>query len=234
MNNDRFDEALKEAVTYFKKFEYVKGILVSGSYVSKQLNKNSDLDLFILIDDIGHREKGIKVFNDIDVEYFLQPYDKIIDYFNVEETSSKCTTLSLFDKGKIIYDENNEMRELVKIAKKKIKKKLPKLTKMQIDMSKYFLEDYLKDMKYAKKEVKTLIEHKLFEEVISVFFAFERQRIPKEKYLLSSIEQKDFKDLLEKYLKTKKYEELEKLALWLLEYIGGPLPREYVMRIKTK
>ena len=201
---DKFNKALSEALKYFKKKKNILGILVSGSYVNGNLSKNSDIDLFVIMQDIKWREKGIKYFNDVEVEYFLQPYSQILKYFERESNSPRRTTISVFSSGKILFDPQNKVGELVRIAKKLSHKKLPSVPKARTDLIKYFVEDDLKDLSDATVNKNTasdnLIINSLFHDVLENYFLLGRFPQPKSKYLLSEIKDKEFAKRLTTFL----------------------------------
>lgn len=239
---EKFNKAFDEAIKYYKELEFVEGILVSGSYVNGNLSENSDIDLFMLIKEVGWKEKGIKYFNSVEVEYFLQPYSQIIQYFDREEFSLKSTTLNIFKEGKIVYDPTNKLKELVSLAKRKIKSKPTRVDKNRLNMIKYFIEDELKDLDDAllKKDIKLsrLIMNSIFNNIYENYFALERIRIPKQKYVFNSILDLKFKDKLKKYLEANSFENeikmLRLLSNYFIEKYGGNLPKEHKFKLKIE
>ena len=179
----KFDLALSEALTYFKKKENILGILVSGSYVTGQLSKNSDIDLFVVMKDVNWREKGIKMFHGVEVEYFLQPYSQVLNYFESESTILKRTTINMFSSGKILFDPQQKVKELVRIAKRLSVQKLPAIPKSKIDIMKYFIEDNLKDLSDAitnrNVALANMITNSLFQDILENYFLIERLPKPK-------------------------------------------------------
>lgn len=238
---ERFDKALEEAVSYFKAKEGIVGILVSGSYVSNTLSKNSDLDLFIVTEETGWREKGVKYFNGVEVEYFLQPHKQVEKYFAMESEGNKRTTLSLFKKGKILYDPKSKMSTLVAKAKKLADKALPKLPKPRIDSIKYFIQDDLKDLEDVVSEGDTararLIEAKLVSDIIDSYFLLIGQSVPKQKHILKAIPDKKFNTALTQYLKSSSSQSslktMRTLVKTFLDLNGGALEKEHRIRFKT-
>ncbi len=237
----KFDKALLEAVAYFSKKKEVVGILVAGSYVSKTLSKNSDLDLFMVTTETGWREKGVKCFNGVEVEYFLQPIKQVEKYFEFESENSKRTTLSMFSNGKVLYDPNLTMRKLVTKAKKLSDKALPKLQKARIDSIKYFVQDDLKDLEdvVAENDMDRaeLIKAKLLTDLIESYFLLKHMSVPKQKHILKVISDKKFKQVLSIYLGSKSFDDsikaMRSLVRAFLELNGGSLEKEHRIRFKT-
>jgi len=238
---DKFDKALWEALKYFKKKRNILGILVSGSYVYGNLSKNSDIDLFIVMEDLQWREKGIKIFNGVEVEYFLQPYSQILKYFERESENLKRTTISIFSSGKILFDPQNKLKELVRVAKRLSTKKLPSVPKARVDLIKYFVEDDLKDLSDATENkdvaLANLIINSLFYDILDNYFLLERFPKPKSKYLLSAIKDKEFRNKVTIFLNSNSIEtrtnSINKLAECFLKLNGGRLPKEHKFRLKT-
>ena len=238
---NKFDNALSEALDHFKNKKNVLGILVGGSYVNGTLSKNSDIDLFIVTENVKWREKGVKFFNGVEVEYFLQPYNQVLKYFEMESESLKRTTVSLFSSGKILFDPQNKVKELVQFAKKISSKKLPKVPKPKINLIKYFVEDDLKDLSDATEDknlkLANLIINSLFNNIIENYFLLERTPLPKSKHLLKEIKDKKFKNKVSTFLKSNSTEtrtnSINKLSKHFLEKYGGKLPKEHKFRHKT-
>jgi predicted nucleotidyltransferase len=239
---EKFNKAFEEAVAYFKGLEFVEGILVSGSYVNGTLSNTSDIDLFMVIKESNWKEKGIKYFNNIEVEYFLQPYSQVIQYFDREEYSLKATTLNIFNDGKIIYDPNGKIKKLISLAKKKIKTKPSKINNNILNIIKYFIEDELKDLKDSieKKDIKLsrLIMNSIFNNIYENYFALERIRIPKQKYVFENIPDLKFKNKLKKYLESNNFQEeiknLNNLSKYFIDKYGGSLPKEHKFKLKIE
>ncbi len=238
---NKFDKALSKALEYFRKKKNILGILVSGSYVTGNLSKNSDIDLFIVMKDVNWREKGIKLFNGVEVEYFLQPYSQILKYFERETDSTKRTTISIFSSGKILYDSQNKVKELVNIAKKLSKKRLPPLPKAKLDLVKYFVEDNLKDLEDAveKEDVAlaNLIINFLFNDVLENYYVVKRLPKPKLKYLLTDIRDKYFREKIKIFLESNNFasriKSIKELSTYFLKLCGGRLPKEHKFRLKA-
>ena len=238
---NKFDKALSEALKYFKKKKNILGILVGGSYINGNLSKNSDIDIFIVMENIKWREKGIKIFNGVEVEYFLQPYCQILKYFERESESLKRTTISVFSSGKILFDPQNKVKKLVQIAKKLSSKKLPKVPKAKVDLIKYFVEDNLKDLSDAVENedfvLANLIINFLFYDILENYFLIDRFPKPKSKYLLNGIKDENFKERVRTFLNSNSIEtrttSINELAEYFLKNYGGRLPKEHKFRLKT-
>jgi len=71
--SEKHEVALKKFVDKQKKNPNVIGMVISGSFVHYKPDKNSDLDVFVVLKDSEYREKGNTWINGVEVEYFINP-----------------------------------------------------------------------------------------------------------------------------------------------------------------
>ena len=130
----KFTDALSIFAEKYKKNPDVIGILLSGSHLHSKPDKNSDLDVFIVLKNGVMRERGNTFVNGVEIEYFMNPVKKIKEYFKEEAFKKKenPATVHMFANSQVIYKKGNELEKLIKEAKKLIKKPLDKMKQMDL------------------------------------------------------------------------------------------------------
>ncbi len=130
----------------------IVGALVSGSRISGGANRNSDVDVqLILKPGTKWRERGNKIVEGILIEYFANPPEQIRKYFRKEWEIGKPFTARMFATGKIILDGDGTARQLVREAKRWLRRR-PKFTKYDRELLKYSAWDMADDVDSVPKE----------------------------------------------------------------------------------
>lgn len=196
--------------------------LITGSYYSGRLRKNSDIDLFLITKNMPTREKGVKIIDNIKVSYYINPLWKIKHLLSDETKKLKRPTAEFVYFSKCIYGEE-VANQLQKISKNTIQSKLPKPSKEDTSYFGWKLDDKLLALKRKNNSSlnKEYLKHDLFDCCIDAFFIFKRSYKPHSKYVLKRIKDIDFSffKLLEKYLKEKSEKNLEKIVYHLLKIL---------------
>lgn len=243
MTNDlqpKFNEALEIFIEKHKNNSNVIAILVSGSFIHSKPDKNSDLDVFVLLKNSKYRERGNTWINWVEIEYFINPVEQIRYYFKSEFWTNH--TAHMFANSKILYKKNDEINQIIKEAKIIIKKRLPKINKSQLELSKYNIDDLQKDLEdvYLNKDIFSfnIIYNNILDESINIFFKF--YRIPKEKSkrlqnqinsIDKAFERLYYDSLVENEI-TKKFEIINKLISYIENLIGWKRTKEWKLRSK--
>ena len=129
---DKFENALKQFVDKHKKNSNVMAILVSGSYVHSKPDKNSDLDVYIVLEKSKMRERGNTWINGIEIEYFINSINQVNSYFKREkEGKDSPSTAHMFVNSKVLLKRGNYLDGLIKEAKIILKKKTPLMNKYE-------------------------------------------------------------------------------------------------------
>jgi len=144
---EKWEKSLNKFLKKWIKNEEVIGIIVCGSYVTGNPTKHSDIDLQIILKEgCEWRERGNKIVDGILIEYFANPPEKIIQYFEDDEKRRRKITAHMIYTGKIILDKNGQAKKLKKIAKKYLAKSFEKMPKNKIEIFKYHLWDMLDNL----------------------------------------------------------------------------------------
>lgn len=239
---NRFDKALNIFINKHKKNSNVIAILVSGSYIHSNLDKNSDLDVYILLEKAKIRERGNTWINGIEIEYFINPVNQVRYYFKTETGNKAPCTAHMFANSKILYQKDKTVNSLIKEAKSIIKKKMPEMKKIDLEFARYSIDDTLKDLEdiYLKKNTFafSLITNNILQECLDLFFKYHRISKEKSKRLQEQIKNIDKKferlyseALTEKSI-DKQYKNINKLVKYTEKLIGGKRPKEWILRSK--
>lgn len=220
----------------------VNGILGFGSsFNKKKLNPNSDMDIYLVIKNIGKRYRGIMLVNGVEVDYFVNPIKQLkADWRKVKNkfTTRKTAAYMLRD-GEIILDQNNELKKLKEEARKFLEKDLEygRMSSSTLVTSKYFINDYLGDIEDSIRggdafsfqyNISSLLNY-----LIEVFCQFHKIPLVKQKYQGTEIAKRDkkfvelYESVSEAFSKGEKFNRIKNLVSYSLESLGGKLPKEW-------
>ncbi len=119
--------ALNRFIKKYKKQKDVEAILLVGSYAAGNENEYSDIDVYIVINDnANYRIRGNKLVNGYLIEYFINPVKRIKKYLEEDKRGYGGSVANMFINGKVLYDKNNIVPDLIKEAKKYRKIRPPK------------------------------------------------------------------------------------------------------------
>lgn len=118
-----------ESMRYMEN-EHVLGILFYGSYLTGFYSQNSDIDLHIIFDneDLNHLIRGNKIVDGTRIEYFEKPINDIYLTVDDDYQNQNNASLSIFGKSKIIYERDNQMKNLQQYVLHKFSNQLPPLS----------------------------------------------------------------------------------------------------------
>lgn len=236
---EKYQMILNKFIEKYKKDKNVVGIFLTGSFVHSKPDKNSDLDVYILLKDSKFRERGNTWISGVEIEYFINPIKQVESYFKEEKEKH---TAHMFANSMILYEKGDYLKVLIKKAIKILFTKDKKMSKFQIENAKYHIDDMEKDLEdvYKKKDWFSfeLISGHLFEELVNSFFKIKGIRQEKIKRLfvyLSSLD-KNFSKLLNSALLEKdydkKYSAIKKLIRYVESILGGKRKRDWKLRGK--
>jgi len=139
--------ALEKFVKEWGRKPEVVGIVVCGSYITGNPTKHSDIDIQIVLKKgCKWRERGNKIIDGFLMEYFANPPERTVKYFEEDWKIRRMITAHMFATGKIILEKNDETKKLVKIAKKYLNKNTNSMPKAKIELAKYHLFDGLDNL----------------------------------------------------------------------------------------
>ncbi|MBI2050543.1 MAG: hypothetical protein HYT31_01940 [Parcubacteria group bacterium] len=242
-----FKPILDEFIGQFKRKHPKDNIRVlamlgfGSSFSNKKIRANSDLDLYIVIKDIGKRFRGVMRINGIAVDYFAYPLKQLkADWKKVKNrTAPRLTIAYMLRDGHIILDQNHALRKLRIEAKKFLQHELKNsaIPPNLLVINKYFVNDYLKDIEDSLRDGDAFAwqynVNLLFKDLIDIFCQFHKIPLVKPKYQKMEIAKRDkkFVRLYESVAGApspkEKTKRINALARYCLKTMGGPLPREW-------
>ncbi|MDM1553697.1 MULTISPECIES: nucleotidyltransferase domain-containing protein [Chryseobacterium] len=111
-------KSLEEKIISNFKTENINGILLAGSYATNTQTENSDIDLRLIFNnDRKHTVKGIKYIEGLKVSYFGENIGMVKKRMSVDFSRNSRFEARLFTLGKILYDQDGNVEELVQYAK---------------------------------------------------------------------------------------------------------------------
>ncbi|UOY08280.1 nucleotidyltransferase domain-containing protein [Muricauda sp. SCSIO 64092] len=233
----KYVEASNQYVDKEKFNKDVIGIIVSGSIQNSSLDKNSDIDIYVVLDPkCNYRERGNLFINNVEIEYFKNPPAQIESYFEKEDKNPH--TAHMLASGKVVYSESTIVDELMSKAKSIMARRPDKLKGTEIELEKYVIDDYYKDLEDAllNKDfigVK-IIRAKIINRSIDIFCRVNQVRREKDKRLCKQLGALDsnFKQLIEKTLNENwnTMTSIGKLRTTIEELLGGRRSSQWKIR----
>lgn len=217
----------------------IKGILVFGSSLHpEKMGSNADLDLYFVIENNGKRYRGVKFINGTEVDYFANPKEQLLLDFNSAKNSARKTIFFMLANGKILKDWEGLLGELQKEAMKILEaEKNKEIPAWLFVNSKYFIDDYLKDIEddlrsnnYFSMDCNFRL---LTGDLLEIFCRQKKILIGKPKYQKEEIEKvdKEFIKLYEEMAMESNYaiklEKIKRLSNYVIESLGGALPKDW-------
>src|SRR3989344_6243554 len=235
-----FQTALQKFVDKYKTKKEVIGIFLTGSFVHSKPDKNSDLDVYVLTKDGKFRERGNTWIDGVEIEYFINPVKQVNYYFQEENNKGHPATAHMFVNSKILYEEGNQLRSLIKKAQKFLELPIEKMKKISSELAKYQIDDLEKDLEdvYEKRDDFAFeqISIKILKESLETFLKIKRVNEEKSKRLLIFLEKLDphFTSLYKGILLSKedqdKFEKLKALIHYIEKILGGKRSKEWKLR----
>ena len=243
---EKFSAALSAFIGLHSKNPPVVGILAAGSAVTGVPDKNSDIDVHVVLDRSSTRERGTTWLHGVEVEYFINPVKQIREYFSQEAAEGSFATARMFSSGRIVYQRKGaagkQMALLVEEAKLIMRRKGPKPDAHDVEMMRYTLDDLRKDLEdvYLRRDAFafSLIAGELADASVSAFTRMRRKPAEKSKRLQEHLRRLDpeFERLLSEALLEKsldlRFQALMRLADYAERLLGGPRPKEWSLRTR--
>ena len=242
MNNlkPKFDLALNKFTDKHKKNRHVIAVLVTGSYIHSEPDKNSDLDVCIVVDESKTRERGNTWINGVEIEYFINPVKQVKHSFKTEIDSPQLA--HMFANSKVIFKRNDVIDDLIKEAKTILKKPLKKMSNFQVENAKYHLDDFEKDLEdvFVKNDEFAFhyISLEILLECIDLFYKLHRTQKEKSKRLFKQMTEIDpkfaqlYSNVLNQIDMQKKFNELKKIINYHEKLLGGKRTKEWKLKGK--
>lgn len=163
--------AVEKFISQYKNENYFLGAILTGSYATGNYDENSDIDIYIITkDDTKWRERGNKNIDGFLIEYFINPKRKILSYFENELKDYHLSTTMIFINGKILYDKDGSIQELINRANNNFN--LENVSEYKYKMNCYSVWDGFDELesKYNKNEDIDFTYNIFLQRVIEAYF----------------------------------------------------------------
>lgn len=217
--------ALDQALAWIKSNYTATGIIVSGSIIRGNPNKNSDFDIFVIHDGL-FRQRVQKLFNKVPCEIFVNNIEHVYHYFESELADNRPVSANIIATGQLYMgNDNQKIAALIDDAKKYIL--LPKpLTDEQLIFYKYAIANLLEDATdiYTTDKITTLyILDKVVIDIIHFIFYVKQHPLPRLKDRIENLLELDpvIGNLIMKYYGEKSVEEKYKLTKQMVLDLTG-------------
>lgn len=232
-----YKTALNKFLAEYRKEDTYLGSILTGSYATGNNNQNSDIDVYIILNnDVTWRERGNKLVDGYMIEYFVNPKRRVLSYFEDELKTYHISSTMMFVNGQIIEDKNNEVEELITLAKNNIKNldSFGELSDFKYNSNCYSVWDGFDELevKYNDNEDIDLSYYIFIQRVIDGYFY--NKKIPslplnklekifkdetyRNKYNILKLPKQEFIDLILKCLNEKDYHKKYNCAKDLYEF----------------
>jgi hypothetical protein len=163
------------------------GLLLAGSVAYGTSYTRSDLDIFVIIEPSWRQRRAIFV-DSIEVDLFINPPQKIREYF--ADTDDSASTITMFARGRILYDPTGIMQTLAAEAKQLYEQPTPELTPQALLLLRYGLTDMLKDAQDLAETDPEAAAYQIsltLQAVLDAYYKLQRRWQPKPKHLLRDL-----------------------------------------------
>lgn len=145
---ERWEKAVQQFLKDWTKRKEFSGAMACGSYVTGNPNKHSDIDLHIITKaGTKWRERGNKIVNGFLIEYFCNPPEQILKYFEEDYEKNGRMSPTMFVTGRTLIDKQDDIVKLKKQARKYILKKFERPGKVSTELAKYSAWDAIDNVK---------------------------------------------------------------------------------------
>ncbi|MDD2984751.1 nucleotidyltransferase domain-containing protein [Flavobacterium sp.] len=129
-------------------FPEAKGALLTGSFASKKVKKNSDIDLIIFSEFVSNSfvEKFKIDSQKFDVIYLSTHYNYLIKELFLDINSRYGVYANMLSSSKILLDNDNFLEELIYFSKNSIIKEYGDLNSVEIDFKRKLISNALEDL----------------------------------------------------------------------------------------
>lgn len=228
--NSQYIKYLDILNKFLKKYndKNITHIFLGGSFALGNLNKNSDMDVYIVKNNIANQIIQKKMTIDkVEVEYFCLGKEFIKHRLEAELKSPHRLYSHCFTKWKKIKGDNS-LDRYIKTAISITKSAVPAMDKVEKISSIYLLENYKQEIKNFLDNNDKISFHlksgQLIYFCVEKYFHAHRIEKPDWKHLSESIQDQKFKQLLEKTVTQKadksKYNQICKLANYIINLLS--------------
>lgn len=182
------------------------------------------------------RERGNEIVDGILFEYFANPIRSIRTYFSDDFANGKKAAARMIALGKLVYDKSGVGKSIQEEAKKEFSKNFPKIEDTKIEQYKYHIWELLDGLKDSEESVDYKFQYNLLlNEILSDYTRFLGLEVIasskfikrlnnkefQEKYQIDYFPDQEFIRLVNSVLGQEDLQEIEELANYVLDKMGG-------------
>lgn len=222
-----------DVVKQYKPDKNVLGILLFGSAVRNKFDQFSDIDIYILLNKKGKYSRVNFVQNGIRIDIILDTKSETNSFLKDDIYNVKRNTSHMLAHGRILYQKDGYLTEIVKQAKNNLKLHT-KYNVGEVLMHKYSIDDFWGEVQrdYKKNDFVAfdLDSHLLMDNIIELFLKIKGDflRQPSEMIGIINKNDKKFGKYIERFYITKdltaKIKILSKSINYIYKLSDGPLP----------
>ena len=94
----------------------IVGVLVSGSYITGGIGKNSDLDVNLVVKTENISQHGKRIIDGLIIDYFLNTACMLESQFQIDIQKNNLLKHTQFATGEIVWDKTGDVAKLQSIA----------------------------------------------------------------------------------------------------------------------
>ena len=233
MDRAQYIRAAMTFVEQEKMDKEIIGIIITDAIWSGRLDKNSDVDLHVILHPAcDYRERGNTWIDGVEIEYFRNPPQQIRAYFREEKSRHSA---HLIASGRVAYSCDPEVDNLIQEARVIMSDQRQKPQLFGIELGKYFVDDLYKDLEDAFVNEDwlgtELLRNKIIDVCIDYFFKIRQEFREKEKRVSLQLEDLDpeFHQLIMDAYGDgwKENSSMPRLRGYIDQVLGGPRTREW-------
>lgn len=219
----------------FKNYSYCLGVMHCGSTVSGAIEKNADIDFFVLVrEGVGYTRLH-KIVGSVKVDIILDTEEEMLRYMREDMFTIKRSTAHMLSWGNILFDTKEKLKKVQEEARASLEQPV-KYTPGEILMHKYSIDDFLDDMERACEAGDVIgfawQQNLLLQNVNDIIFKLEGKVMPKvltsESFLAIDISLCErIKGSLSGLNLLEKFQSSKTLVQYVYKKYGGPLPAEW-------
>ncbi len=238
---DKFRKALNQFIDDYKDDDNVVGILLTGSFLHSEPDKNSDLDVYIVLEESDFRERGNTWIDGVEIEYFINPIEQVKEYFRRErEGVDSPSAAHMFTNCEVLYKGDEVLDDLIDEAEDVMEESLSEMNEFEVETARYQMDDLRKDLEdvYLKEDWFgfELVASEVLDKSLKYFCEVNEILKEKPKRVEEQLESVDgefarvYRRAVLKRDFEQRYRALNNLIDYVEDLLGGKRPKEWSLK----
>jgi predicted nucleotidyltransferase len=222
--DEPYASALRAAVEMILAHYTPLGVIASGSVLRGQGGPTSDLDIFV-IHQAPFRQRLQRRFHNVATEIFVNPPEKVREYFGEEHADRRPITAHMLATGIVVLRRAAVVDELRNEAATWLTKR-PQPTASQLRWSRYSLVDLLdntRDVLDSDIATANYLLHQVTAGIVNYWYAASNRFTPRLKEILLTLHKEEpaVGELVQLYYETPSLKQRFQLVELLAHYVLG-------------